>query len=125
MTLASDVPGGHAGSETYLSTSEMHLCPWLRVPEGMGLACVVPNICCGKRQELTFNVDGVQGGPLFQVRISEFSKYEAGIHLETLQGWEQLAFLSTEELWLGSITPKLAIYKNGGAYGSVQLELNG
>merc|ERR1719361_1352226 len=63
---------------------------------------------------------------MLQVRISECTKSEAGIHLETLEGWEQLAFLSTEELWLGSSRPNLVITsQNQAAYGSIQREPNG
>mmetsp|Transcript_88387 Transcript_88387/g.205638 ORF Transcript_88387/g.205638 Transcript_88387/m.205638 type:complete len:382 (+) Transcript_88387:80-1225(+) len=80
------------------------LCPLLIVPEGTRLACVVQNDVCRKKQDLSFNIRGMQsrgGQALFQMRVAEHGSVSPGIHVETLGGKEQLAFLSTKELWMG------------------------
>lgn len=107
--------GGHAPTP---------LCPLLIVPEGTRLACVVQNDVCRKRQDLSFNVRGMQsrgGAALFQMRVSEHGGSGQGIYVETLGGKEQLAFLSTEDLWRGAPRPLLSILQPWGeAYGSIQ-----
>merc|ERR1719433_1062606 len=109
--------------------SMTQLCPLLVVPQGTRLACIVQNDCCRKRQEMSFNIHGMvsRGGqPLFQVRVSELSQQEPGIHLETLGGREQMAFLSTEDLWLAASKPKLVITKpDGDVFGVIQREPQG
>lgn len=77
------------------------LCQQLVVPERSKLQCVLPDTVTGTRQELIVSVCSVaaRGGlPLFQARVAEQGRSQ-GIHLETLRGEEQLAFLSTQELW--------------------------
>mmetsp|Transcript_11716 Transcript_11716/g.32002 ORF Transcript_11716/g.32002 Transcript_11716/m.32002 type:complete len:364 (-) Transcript_11716:26-1117(-) len=120
MTVASSEDVGHARS----GHSPMPLCPLLIVPEGTRLACVVQNDVCRKRQDLSFNVRGMQsrgGAALFQMRVSEHGGASPGIYVETLGGKEQLAFLSTEELWSCAPRPVLAVLQPWGeTYGSIQ-----
>merc|ERR1719210_890377 len=69
----------------------------------------------------------MRGAPLFQVRISERGGGEPGVHLETLRGKDHLAFLSTQDLWLGmSNRPRLTVARPGGEpYGFFQPETSG
>lgn len=121
--LAVGRPGVRAGT---VCAAEVNLCAWLTMPKGTRLACVVPDHCRRKRQELTFHITTPKWAPLLLVRVSECTEGQAVVGLETLQAKEQLAFLSTQELWLGSARPKLAItWPNGDAYGFIQAEPNG
>jgi len=100
------------------------LCPLLIVPDGTRLACIVQNDVRHKRQELSFDVvsmPGRGGAPLFRVRVSELGGESPGIYVETLSGREQLAFLSTEDVFKGIANPVLTISRPWGLpYGSIQ-----
>lgn len=119
---AGPTSSGHASAEeTPLLTAAL-LCPVLQVPESTRLNCIVENDMCRRRQEMAFNVRGVSGAHLFQVRVAETtSKATPGILLEKLGGEELLAFLSTEEVWQGVARPNLNIFwPNGVHYGTMQ-----
>jgi hypothetical protein len=104
------------------------LCPQLIVPDGTRLKCVLQEAVCRRRQELTFNINGIAahgGAPLFQIRVVEraVTAGNCGIFVETLGGKEQFAFLSTQEMWAdeGDLTPKFGIMRPGGLpYASMQ-----
>ncbi|CAK0903714.1 unnamed protein product [Prorocentrum cordatum] len=94
------------------------LCPQLIVPDGTRLKSVLQEAVCRRRQDLTFNVNGISalgGAPLFQIRVVEtaVTAGNCGIFVETLGGKEQFAFLSTQELWAdeGDTTPKFSIMR--------------
>jgi len=119
---AGPTSSGHASAEeTPLLTAAL-LCPVLQVPESTRLNCIVENDMCRRRQEMAFNVRGVSGAHLFQVRVAETtSKATPGILLEKLGGEELLAFLSTEEVWHGVARPNLNIFWPSGVhYGTMQ-----
>jgi len=105
------------------------LCPLLIVPDGTRLACIVQNDVRCRKQELSFDIGAVpaRGGvPLFRVRVSELGNEHPGIYVETLSGREQLAVLSTEELWRGVERPALSISRPWGLpYGTIQKGENG
>jgi hypothetical protein len=105
------------------------LCPLLIVPDGTRLACIVQNDLRCRKQELCFDIGAVPargGAPLFRVRVSELSTEAPGIYVETLSGREQLAVLSTEELWRGTERPSLSISRPWGLpYGTIQKGENG
>lgn len=130
LSSASDTRSGR-GSEL----PGLPLCHLLVVPEGTRLACVVQNDVRRRRQELSFDISAIPtrgGAPLFRMRVSELGKEErgsvapSGIFVETLNGREQLASLSTEEIWSGSVRPSLAISRPWGLpYGMLQKDANG
>jgi hypothetical protein len=106
------------------------LCHLLVVPDGTRLACVVQNDVRRRKQEIAFDISAVPargGAPLFRMRVSELGRESPGIFVETLGSREQLAFLSTEDLWQGNTTrPKLSISRPWGLpYGEVQKSENG
>jgi len=105
------------------------LCPLLVVPDGTRLGCVVQNDVCRMKQELSFDVSAVPGrggAPLFRARVSELSTEGPAIYVETLGGRDQLAFLSTEDLWRGAASPVLGISRPWGLpYGTMQKGENG
>jgi len=132
---ADSVSEGLSGSSVRSSESQhpmggaappgLPLCPLLIVPDGTRLACIVQNDVRHKRQELSFDIVAMptrSGTPLFRVRVSELGgETEAGIFVETLSGSEQLAFLSTEEVWKGVQNPVLTISRPWGLpYGTIQ-----
>jgi len=124
---AEELPARHG--QAPWPPAQMPLCPLLIVPEGTRLACVVQNDVCRKKQDLSFNIRGMQsrgGAALFQMRVSEHGSLSPGIYVETLGGKEQLAFLSTEDLWQGSARPVLSISRPWGeVYGSIQKSESG
>mmetsp|Transcript_71581 Transcript_71581/g.203084 ORF Transcript_71581/g.203084 Transcript_71581/m.203084 type:complete len:431 (-) Transcript_71581:99-1391(-) len=105
------------------------LCPLLVVPDGTRLGCVVQNDVCRMKQELSFDVSAVPtrgGAPLFRARVSELGSDGPAIYVETLGGRDQLAFLTTEDLWRGSSNPVLGISRPWGLpYGTMQKGENG
>jgi len=107
----------------------LQLCPLLIVPDGTRLACIVQNDVRHKRQELSFDVVALptrSGAPLFTVRISELGRETPGVYVETLSGREQLAFLSTEEVWKGVPNPVCTISRPWGLpYGTIQKSEDG
>lgn len=101
-------PSAPSGTSCFTSGTEnnaeppqatMPLCALLVVPDYTRLNCIVQADVSRRRQELAFNATSCGGRPLFQIRVSEVVTDKPGIHVETLQGQEQLAFLSTAELW--------------------------
>jgi hypothetical protein len=88
-----------SGAENNADPATMPLCSLLLVPDFTRLNCIVQADVCRRKQELSFNATSCGGRPLFQLRVSEIVTDNPGIHVETLQGQEQLAFLSTAELW--------------------------
>mmetsp|Transcript_113795 Transcript_113795/g.302420 ORF Transcript_113795/g.302420 Transcript_113795/m.302420 type:complete len:381 (-) Transcript_113795:158-1300(-) len=105
------------------------LCPLLVVPDGTRLGCVVQNDVCRMKQELSFDicaVPGRGGAPLFRARVSELSNEGPAIYVETLGGRDQLAYLSTEDLWRSASSPVLGISRPWGLpYGTMQKGENG
>lgn len=105
------------------------LCPLLVVPDGTRLGCVVQNDVCRQRQELSFDVSAVSGrggAPLFRARVSELGQDGPAIFIETLGGRDQLAYLSTEDLWRKSKCPVMGISRPWGLpYGTMQKGENG
>jgi len=105
------------------------LCPLLVVPDGTRLGCVVQNDVCRMKQELSFDVSAVPargGAPLFRARVSELSAEGPAIYVETLGGRDQLAYLSTEDLWRNASLPVLGISRPWGLpYGTMQKGANG
>lgn len=105
------------------------LCPLLVVPDGTRLGCVVQNDVCRMKQELSFDicaVPGRGGAPLFRARVSELSNEGPAIYVETLGGRDQLAYLSTEDLWRNAASPVLGISRPWGLpYGTMQKGENG
>lgn len=97
------------------------LCPLLLIPPETRLDCLVDRKLCRRRQDMVFNVRGISGAELFQVRVAE-SSATARIHLETLGGRDHLAAVSTEEIWkAANPSPKLELLHQGGAqFGFVQ-----
>lgn len=100
---------------------KVDLCPLLLIPDSTRLDCVVDTRLCRKRQDLSFSVRGVSGSDLFQVRAAE-SGDKPRVFLETLGGKEELASLSTKELWESAEQfPRLEIFHHTGTpFGSVQ-----
>jgi len=96
----------------------------LVVPAGARLSCYVQNEVRRSKQDFSFNINALParaGSPLFRMRVAECGPESPKIFVETLGGREQLAELSTEELWRGSKRPSLAISKAWGQlYGKVQ-----
>jgi len=114
-------PHQFAAEETPLLPSQALLCPLLQVPENTRLNCIVENDMCKRRQDMAFNVRGVGGAHLFQVRVAELGSNTPGIFVETLGGEALLAFLSTEEIWHGVSRPTLSIFWPSGVhYGTMQ-----
>jgi len=111
-------------SRTSAGLPGLPLCHLLVVPDGTRLACFVQNEVRRKKQDLTFDVSAVPargGAPLFRMRVAELGPEPSKIFVETLGGREQLAELSTEELWRGAPNPSLAISRPWGLpYGHVQ-----
>jgi len=105
------------------------LCPLLVVPDGTRLGCVVQSDVCKMKQELSFDVSAVPargGAPLFRARVSELGAESPAIYVEMLGGRDQLAFLSTEDLWRDSPNPVLGISRPWGLpYGTMQRGENG
>lgn len=110
------------------------LCPLLVVPVGTRLACVVQNVACRKKQELTFDIRGLlsRGGqPLFQIILSEVHSDYPVIRVETVQerghGRERLAYCTTQELFQRDIPdPRITLYRGSDAsYGRLQRLENG
>lgn len=127
--IAAPSESGMSDTHPKPNGTQMPLCKLLIVPEGTRLACVVQNDVCRKKQDLSFNIRGMQsrgGAALFQIRVSEHGNVSPGIYVETLGGKDQLAFLSTEELWKGTVRPILSISRHAGEhYGSIQKNTNG
>mmetsp|Transcript_71323 Transcript_71323/g.185980 ORF Transcript_71323/g.185980 Transcript_71323/m.185980 type:complete len:363 (+) Transcript_71323:78-1166(+) len=98
------------------------LCPQLMVPASSNLRVVVPELACRRRQDTLINICSVPslgGSPLFRARVSEGERAAPGargIYLETLEGDQQFAWVSTEELWSspGGTAPKLLIMRPDG-----------
>jgi len=130
-TVTSDAvsSSGQTSAGAAAALPGLPLCPLLIVPDGTRLACIVQNDvrCC--RQELSFDIGAVPargGAPLFRVRVSELSGEGPGIYVETLSGREQLAVLSTEELWKGTERPSLSISRPWGLpYGMIRKDEKG
>lgn len=115
--------GGSSAAETVEDSPMLKapLCPLLLVPEGTRLNCVVENDMCRRKQEMAFNIRGVGGAHLFQVRVAELGNATPGIFVETLGGEALLAFLSTEEIWRSVPRPALSIFWPSGVhYGTMQ-----
>jgi hypothetical protein len=116
-------------SRTSAGLPGLPLCHLLVVPDGTRLACFVQNEVRHRKQDLAFDVSAVPargGAPLFRMRVSEMGPEPSKIFVETLGGREQLAELSTEELWRGTPNPSLAISRPWGLpYGQVQKGDNG
>lgn len=99
------------------------LCPQLTVPDTSNLQVVLPDLACRGRQNIILDICSIPslgGRPLFRARVAECAPTPAescGIHLETMSGEQQFAFVSTEELWAAparSQTPKLPILRPDG-----------
>lgn len=130
LLSGSDLPrcGDHAAAAHRAGGASQQadapLCVLLVVPENTRLACVVQSNVCRVKQELTFHITGLSscgGKPLFQIRVSDKETSPPGIFAESLDGKDQLAFISTEELWQGSSYPVLRIVRpSGAAYGTMQ-----
>lgn len=100
------------------------LCPQLMVPTSSYLRVVVPELACRRRQDTFINICSVPslgGSPLFRARVSECEPAACGargVYLETLEGDQQFAWVSTEELWSSpgkpSWSPKLTIMRPDG-----------
>lgn len=98
------------------------LCPQLMVPTSSNLRVVVPELACRRRQDTFINICSVPslgGSPLFRARVSECEPAAfgaRGVYLETLEGDQQFAWVSTEELWSspGGTAPKLTIMRPDG-----------
>lgn len=116
-------------SRTSVGLPGLPLCHLLVVPDGTRLACFIQNEVRRRKQDLAFDVSAVPargGAPLFRMRVSEMGPEPSRIFVETLGGREQLAELSTEELWRGNPNPSLAISRPWGLpYGQVQKGDNG
>jgi hypothetical protein len=123
------ITSSNEGSQKDALLPGLPLCHLLVVPDGTRLACVVQNDVRRRKQELSFDICAVPargGAPLFRMRVSELGQENPGIFVETLGGREQLAFLSTQDLWLGSSRPALSISRPWGLpYGMVQKGDNG
>mmetsp|Transcript_33046 Transcript_33046/g.58753 ORF Transcript_33046/g.58753 Transcript_33046/m.58753 type:complete len:471 (-) Transcript_33046:93-1505(-) len=132
---AASRPGSNLSlvSQTSPGAPGMPLCPSLIIPDGTRLACVIQNDLRRTKQSLAFDVRSVVsrgGASLFRIHVNELNDQTPGVSVETLDGSEQLAFLSTEHLWVESSTsshaPLLSIYRPKGAlYGTVQKNSNG
>jgi len=118
-----------SGARSSLSTRRtsvpgLPLCPILVVPDGTRIVCVVQNVVCRMKQELTFDVTALPMfgcAALFRARVSELDSDGPAIHIETLGGKEKLAFLTTEDLWRGSSNPVLGITRSWGLpFGKLQ-----
>jgi hypothetical protein len=99
------------------------LCPQLVVPEDCTLQCALPRVVCRRRQNLIVSVSSLvlpsETVPL-QARLAEGDSLGflgAGIKLEVLGGEEELAFLSTEDVWAskGARQPEMEITRVSGA----------
>lgn len=117
-------------SEAYsLHLPGLPLCPLLVVPDRTRLACIVQTDVCCRKQELSFDIrapSAREGAPLFRIRVSELGQEGIGIYVETLSGREQLAFLSTEALWMGKQHPIMAISRPmERPYGNIEKGANG
>jgi hypothetical protein len=117
-------------SEAYsLHLPGFPLCPLLVVPDRTRLACIVQTDVCCRKQELSFDIrapSAREGAPLFRIRVSELGQEGIGIYVETLSGREQLAFLSTEALWMGQQHPIMAISRPmERPYGNIEKGENG
>lgn len=91
------------------------LCPQLMVPDTSNLRVLVPDVAHCKRQDTILNITSVPAlgvRPLFRARIAENGP-SPGIYLETLDGEQHFAFVSTEEVWdnTAGATPKMAILR--------------
>lgn len=103
------------------AASHAPLCPLLLVPEGTRLNCIVECDLSRRRQEMSFNIRGVGGAHLFQVRVAELGNSTPGIFMETLTGEALLAFVSTEEIWRGVPRPTIKFFwPSGVQYGTMQ-----
>lgn len=126
---ALDSPRSTAASIIRGQLPGLPLCPLLVVPNGTRLGCVVQNDVCRIKQELSFDVCAVPsrgGSALFRARVSELNTDSPGIYIETLGGKDQLAYLSTEDLWRSAPSPVLGISRPLGLpYGTMEKRENG
>jgi len=104
------------------------LCPQLVVPEDCTLQCALPRIVCHRRQSLIVSINSLASPSetvLLQARVAEGDSAGPsgpGIHLELLGG-EELAFLSTEDVWAsrGARQPELGVARaSGAAYATIR-----
>mmetsp|Transcript_90387 Transcript_90387/g.149805 ORF Transcript_90387/g.149805 Transcript_90387/m.149805 type:complete len:412 (+) Transcript_90387:57-1292(+) len=111
------------------------LCPCLIVPGTSRFVCLVKNCIRKKKQSMAFHVRSSPASlcrPLFRINVSEFGN-RSGITVETIDGEEELCFLSTEPLWNSSSgaetfqgpTPLNIFRPKGDLFGSVQAHKDG
>merc|ERR550532_332256 len=91
------------------------LCPALVVPSKTRLECCIKAAALDCRQEIAFDVVKLPekgGDPLARVCISEAWSNNPGVYLKTVNGQEELAFLSsTAEFWDDDLSPVLSIQR--------------
>merc|ERR550532_2786162 len=83
VTSQSSIPDQPYDGNPISMVAKMPLCPLLVVPAGTRLACIVQNRIWRERQELSFNVRGMQsrgGAALFQLRVSECGNQVPGVY---------------------------------------------
>lgn len=106
--------------------SGLSLCPCLTVPTGSRFTCLIKDCIRKKKQSVDFHVRSPPASlcrPLFRIDVSEFGN-RPGIAIQSIDGMEELAFLSTEALWNSSSGAQCPLDicrpQSGATFASVQ-----